>query len=112
MLKSYGVGGGGWVGGPYDFSVSPSPFGLDFGTLDFGLGLDNNELNYVKAPPQVSYASSKFELILFTASPSLYAKRVLDHIDPEHRFFDHKLYREFCHYHQVGKVNIKFLTKI
>ena len=35
MLKSYGVGG------PCDFSVSPSPFGLDFGTLDFGLGLDN-----------------------------------------------------------------------
>ena len=34
---------GGWVGGPCDFSVSPSPFGLDFGTLDldFGLGLDN-----------------------------------------------------------------------
>ena len=23
-------------GGPCDFSVSPSPFGLDFGTLDFG----------------------------------------------------------------------------
>ena len=34
---------GWWVGGgPRDFSVSPSPFGLDFGTLDFGLGLDNN----------------------------------------------------------------------
>ena len=35
---------GGLVGGgPCDFSVSPSPFGLDFGTLDldFGLGLDN-----------------------------------------------------------------------
>ena len=31
MLKSYG-----WGGGPWDFSVSPSPFGLDFGTLDFG----------------------------------------------------------------------------
>ena len=30
------MGGGGWVGGPCDFSVSPSPFGLDFGTLDFG----------------------------------------------------------------------------
>ena len=26
-----------WVGGPYDFSVSPSPFGLDFGTSDSGL---------------------------------------------------------------------------
>ena len=24
------------VGGPCDFSVSPSPFGLDFGTLDYG----------------------------------------------------------------------------
>ena len=39
MDKSYGVVGCG--GGPWDFSVSPSPFGLDFGTLDFGLGLDN-----------------------------------------------------------------------
>ena len=48
-----------------------------------------------------SYAASKFELILFTASPSMYAKRVLDHIDPEHRLFDHKLYREYCHHHQV-----------
>ena len=35
---------GGGVGGPCDFSVSPSPFGLDFGTLDFGLGLDNINL--------------------------------------------------------------------
>ena len=30
----------GWGCGPCDFSVSPS-FGLDFGTLDFGLGLNN-----------------------------------------------------------------------
>ena len=30
------------VGGPCAFSVSPSPFGLDFGTLDFGLWLDND----------------------------------------------------------------------
>ena len=30
------VGGGADGGGPYDFSVSPSPFVLDFGTLDFG----------------------------------------------------------------------------
>ena len=38
MPKSYRVGwGGGGGGGPCDFSVSPSPFGLDFGTLDFGL---------------------------------------------------------------------------
>ena len=35
------------VGGPCDFSVSPSPFGLDFGTLDFGtsdLGLTIRDL--------------------------------------------------------------------
>ena len=25
-----------WGGGPCDYSVSPSPFDLDFGTLDFG----------------------------------------------------------------------------
>ena len=32
-----------WIygGGPCDYCVSPSPFSLDFGTLDFGLGLDN-----------------------------------------------------------------------
>ena len=34
-LKVRGGWGGG-VGGPCDFSVSPSPFGLDFGTLDYG----------------------------------------------------------------------------
>ena len=42
----------GGVGGPCDFSVSPSPFGLDFGTLDYGtsdLGLTIvNEANKVK----------------------------------------------------------------
>ena len=37
MLKSYRVvGWGGGGGGPCDYCVSPSPFGLDFGTLDFG----------------------------------------------------------------------------
>ena len=34
MLKSYGWG---VVGGPCDFSVSPSTIGLDFGTFDLGL---------------------------------------------------------------------------
>ena len=32
MLKSWGWGGG----GPCDYCVIPSPFDLDFGTLDFG----------------------------------------------------------------------------
>ena len=37
MLKSYRWVGWGGVGGPWDFIVIPSPFGLDFGTLDLGL---------------------------------------------------------------------------
>ena len=36
MLKSYRVGWWGGGGGPCDYCVSPSPFDLDFGTLDFG----------------------------------------------------------------------------
>ena len=39
-----GVGGVGGVGGPCDFSVSPSPFGLDFGTLDSGLTIINQDV--------------------------------------------------------------------
>ena len=38
-------------GGPCDFSVSPSPFGLDFATLDFGTsdsGLIIGEKFYVQ----------------------------------------------------------------
>ena len=46
-IKVRGGSGGGGVGGPCDFSVSPSPFGLDFGTLDFGLGLDNSVLVFL-----------------------------------------------------------------
>ena len=36
----------GGVGGPCDFSVSPSPFGLDFGTLDYG----TSDLGLTKSP--------------------------------------------------------------
>ena len=36
------------MGGPCDFSVSPSPFGLDFGSLDFGtLGIDNKSASVI-----------------------------------------------------------------
>ena len=62
MLKSYGWGGGvvGWggVGGLCDYCVSPSPFGLDFGTLDFGtsgLGLTINNFNFQKSTLVNSY---------------------------------------------------------
>ena len=58
-------GGGGYTpcGGGYshfcDFSVSPSPFGLDFGTLDFGtsdLGLTIKKLaGRTSLSPMISY---------------------------------------------------------
>ena len=48
MLKSYGWVGG-WVGGLCDYCVSRSPFGLDFGTLDFGTGLDNLDIKPLDA---------------------------------------------------------------
>ena len=33
-----------WGGGPCDYCVSPSPFDLDFGTLDLTLGLWTSDL--------------------------------------------------------------------
>ena len=50
MLKSYTMGWGG--GGPCDFSVSPSPFGLDFGTSDLGLTIKKTS----KVNPKVDQA--------------------------------------------------------
>ena len=52
---------GGWCGGPWDSSVSPSPFGLDFGTLDFGtsgLGLTTTFLCKL-GDDQLSYVGNK-----------------------------------------------------
>ena len=68
MLKSYRWVG--WGGGPWDFSVSPSPFGLYFGTLDFGtsaLGLtiqvtstNKNSKNYIKVVLKVCEFCHRF----------------------------------------------------
>ena len=41
MLKSYGWGGVGGVGGPWDFIVTQVPLVLTLGLWDLGLGLDN-----------------------------------------------------------------------
>ncbi|MFN9904527.1 MAG: HAD family hydrolase [bacterium] len=37
-----------------------------------------------------------FELIIFTASHSCYANVVLDHLDPENKFIQHRLFRDSC----------------
>ena len=40
--------------------------------------------------------SQHYELIVFTASHESYANRVVDYIDPNHEFIQHKLSREHC----------------
>ena len=34
--------------------------------------------------------------MVFTASHKWYADVILDHIDPENKYFQHRLYREHC----------------
>ena len=58
-------------GGPCDFTVSPSPFGLDFGTLDFGtsdLGLTiskiDNKINHKQAHSHMSQFSNTLSVSL------------------------------------------------
>ena len=49
-----------------------------------------------------SLAASKFEVVVFTASPGRYANKLLDILDPGHCLVHHRLDREHCHYHQVN----------
>jgi len=44
-------------------------------------------------------ASSMFEIVVFTASPTVYAKRVLDLLDPDQKLIDHRMFRHHCHCH-------------
>ncbi|CAD8155962.1 unnamed protein product [Paramecium pentaurelia] len=40
--------------------------------------------------------SQDFELIVFTASDQIYAKNIIDYLDPNNNIFAHRLYRESC----------------
>jgi len=63
---------------------------------------------YVKTRPFLSqfleYASSLFEIVVFTASPTMYANKVFDLIDPERRMIDHRMFRHHCHLHKGNYV--------
>merc|ERR1712106_153737 len=63
---------------------------------------------YVKTRPYLiqflQYASTLFEIVVFTASPTMYANRVFDLIDPDRSMIDHRMFRHHCHLHKGNYV--------
>uniref|UniRef100_A0A0D9W1E8 FCP1 homology domain-containing protein n=1 Tax=Leersia perrieri TaxID=77586 RepID=A0A0D9W1E8_9ORYZ len=57
---------------------------------------------YVRCRPYVKEfldtVASMFEIIIFTASQSIYAEQLLNILDPKRRLFRHRIYRESCVY--------------
>jgi CTD small phosphatase-like protein 2 len=41
-------------------------------------------------------ANKHFQVIVFTASHQIYADAILDYIDPNHEYIEHRLYRQHC----------------
>lgn len=55
---------------------------------------------YVRCRPHLrdfmDRVSSLFEIIIFTASQSIYAEQLLNVLDPKRKVFRHRVYRESC----------------
>ena len=66
--RSKQINGVGWgmVGGPCDFNVSQSPFGVDFGTLDFGTS-DSGLTKNTRLEAAVWTYKDIFGFLLFSA---------------------------------------------
>lgn len=44
----------------------------------------------------LEFVNKHFEVVVFTASHKWYADVILDYIDPENKYIQHRLYREHC----------------
>lgn len=55
---------------------------------------------YVKQRPYLhtflERVAEMFEIVVFTASQSIYAEQLLDILDPDGKLFSHRAYRESC----------------
>ncbi len=57
------------------------------------------EINACKRPHMEEFlakVSQQYEVIVFTASQEVYARRLLDLIDPDRKYVHHRLYRDSC----------------
>eukprot|EP01029_Cantina_marsupialis_P029137 TRINITY_DN779854_c0_g1_i1.p1 TRINITY_DN779854_c0_g1~~TRINITY_DN779854_c0_g1_i1.p1 ORF type:complete len:469 (+),score=137.60 TRINITY_DN779854_c0_g1_i1:109-1515(+) len=69
--------------------------------LQFTVTYNETDYNvFVLLRPYFKYfletVSQKYEVVLFTASQQVYAERLLQMIDPDHKFTHHRLYRDSC----------------
>ncbi|KAJ6847956.1 CTD small phosphatase-like protein 2 isoform X1 [Iris pallida] len=80
-------------------SLEPCP-DADF-TFPVNFNLKEHTI-YVRCRPFLKdfmeRVSGLFETIIFTASQSIYAERLLNILDPKRRVFRHRIYRESCVY--------------
>lgn len=71
--------------------------------FEFCVHFQGSDYNvYVKRRPHLNaflkYASSYFEVVVFTASQAAYADRLLDILDPHNDLIHHRLFRDACVY--------------
>ncbi|KAF8695937.1 hypothetical protein HU200_036813 [Digitaria exilis] len=66
----------------------------------------NEHLVYVKKRPHVHMflqrVAEMFEVVIFTASQSVYANQLLDVLDPENKLFSKRFFRESCLFTDSG----------
>ena len=73
------------------------------GEVDFTFPVHFNEeehMVYVRCRPHLKEfmerVSRLFEIIIFTASQSIYAEQLLNVLDPKRKLFRHRVYRDSC----------------